>query len=355
MRTAETMLLAGLLCAGCPSGPPPPPPGPVPQGKPFTTGTAEPPAQPADGATRVFSLGMPATNWVVRFEWPDGVRVTSDRLEQGGTIRRLMSVGDNGRLTLSLLIAPAPAGVTTATQLRDLEWNRLRLANRFVMQELQTFETTGVSGGHYRVPVLRGLPENRHDHHCWLLHDGVAIHAWITKSHAGPNDLARFDAWAKTLRVAAEPAPAGDRLLFGRALLGDGAPNAAERALPHFEAAGKGWSALDPAQRLRWVEAASNAYLALDRPDAALRTCERLLQSPAVPALAHYCRARALSALERNEEALAALERAFAVEGAYARLPDPSEDDWFILLGDDPKFEALVKRRAAQIAADEKK
>jgi tetratricopeptide (TPR) repeat protein len=103
------------------------------------------------------------------------------------------------------------------------------------------------------------------------------------------------------------------------------------------------------------VEAASNAYLALDRPDAALRTCERLLQSPAVPALAHYCRARALSALERNAEAVASLERAFAVEGAFARLPDPSEDDWFILLGDDPKFEALVKRRAAQIAAAEKK
>ncbi|MHC5020623.1 MAG: hypothetical protein ACYTGX_11020, partial [Planctomycetota bacterium] len=217
MRTAVTLLLAGVLCPGCPAGPPPPP-GPVPQGTPFTSQTSQPapqpaPAQPADGATRDFRLGMPGTPWVVRFEWASGVRVTSDRLEQGGTIRRLMSVGDNGRLTLSLLMAPAPAGVTTTAQLRDLEWNRLRLANRFVMQELQTFETAGVAGGHYRVPVLRGLPENRHDHHCWLLHDGVATHAWITKSHAGPNDLARFDAWAKTLRVAAEPAPAGDRLL----------------------------------------------------------------------------------------------------------------------------------------------
>ncbi len=352
MRTAVTLFIAALALAGCPKAPPAP--GPIPQGKPFTPVPAPVPAPTPDGLQREFTLGMPRQGWVLRFRWPDGVRVTADRLEQGGTVRRLMSVGDRGRLTLSVVIAQAPEGVATLRELRDSEWERLRLGNRFIVEEVETFQTETVMGGTYRVPTLRGIPTNRRDYHGWLLRDGVAVHAWITKSHTSPADAERFRTWARSMHLAEEPARPADRLLFARAALAQGGAEAVDRALPHLDAVLAGWAGLSPPQKLQVLAVAGSAYLAKDRAPELLALADRRLHEDPACAEAHYARALALAWLDRNDDAVAALEAAFAVLGAAARLPDPTEDSAFILLGDHPKFEALVARRAVQLSAQDK-
>jgi hypothetical protein len=364
MRTAVTLLIAALVFAGCPKAPPAP--GPIPQGQPFTpattTSTPPPPTTttvPAptpepDGLQRAFTLAMPNRGWVYDFRWPAGVRLTSDRLEQGGTVRRLMSVGERGRLTLSVLFAPAPEGISTTAQLRDAAWDRLQIGNRFTMEETATFESGAAACGTYRVPSLRGIPENRRDVHCWLLHDGIAIHAWVTKSHATDTDLGRFRNWASSMRVTNATATAADRLLFGRSALGRDTAEGIDRALPHLEAAVAGWDTLTASHKLQLLAAAATAYLAKDRAPELLTLADRRLAELPTCAEAHYARAQALATLDRNEHAVTALVAAFVQAGAVARLPDPTEDSTFILLGDHPRFETLVARRAAQLAADKK-
>lgn len=354
MRTLATLVLAALACAGCPQGPPPAPVGPLPQGTPFTPVAPVapvPPAGPERSDRSDFTLALPGQDWVVRFRWADGVHVTSDRLEQGATVRRLMSLGDRGRLTLSVLIAPAPEGVATSEELRDLEWQRLKLGNRFVMEGFETFGTGDVFGGAYRVPVLRGIAENRRDHHCWMLRDGTAIHAWVTKSHATEADLGRLLAWSNSMQCSEEPACAADRLMFARAALAEDAAGAVERALPHVDAALARWSDLTAPQKLQLVWAAAEGYLAMDRTAEAQAVSERLLREQPESAGAHYVRAQCLASAGHTAQSVAALGRAFATEGAAAALPDPSADGWFIALGDDPAFEGVVATRAAHIAA----
>lgn len=151
-------------------------------------------------------VGVPDLGWAVRLDLP-GFTVGPLRLRPDGSGVERDAYDDESGLVVSITVERAGPGLDAAACRRRL-WLELERSPVTERTDVHRSERFGLQVLEYRVRSYQGFETDQPHLHALMVRDGMRVEIHLSRSHAMPDDAARFDAVLAGLRVG-EPAPGG--------------------------------------------------------------------------------------------------------------------------------------------------